>query len=195
MDGQQGVEFKNHSSSDAPAASAPVLRRYEADGEPAPQLMATLAAAPAALLAYDQLLHLLRAHSTLTAQEIHVVFLTASFENECLYCVAGHSAVARAEGVPPAVVQAIRDGHRLPDARLQALRRFCAQLVIGRGFVAPEHRRAFFEAGYTPAQALDVIAAVAAKTISNYTCQVTGTPLDQAMRDDDWAPPTQLSAA
>ena len=195
MPQQAGARFTQHSSADAPEASAPVLRRHHPDGEAAPHLLAVLAASPAALLAYDQLLQQLRAHSTLSAEALHVVFLTASYENECAYCVAGHSAVARADGVRPAVIQAIRDGQRLGEPALEALRHFCAQLVIGRGFVPPDDLQAFLAAGYTQAQVLDVITAVAAKTISNYTCQVTGTPLDEAVRGDDWVPPTQLSAA
>lgn len=195
MNSSQAIEFKQHSSESAPAACADMLAAMEREGSGVPNLVGVLAESPAALHAYASLHQINAEHSSLTAQQQHVVFLTASYENECAYCVAGHSAAAKADGVDTRLINALRDGNQLPDASLETLRSFTAELVIGRGFVGQHSLRAMLDAGYTRANVLDVIVAIASKTISNYVCQLTGVPLDDAAHRHAWTPPTALSAA
>lgn len=195
MPNSQAIEFKKHSSESAPAACREMLAALEREGKGVPNLVGVLAESPAALHSYVSLHQINAARSSLTAVQQHVVFLTASFENECAYCMAGHSAAAKADGVDARIVNALRDGNHLPDDSLETLRGFTAELVIGRGFVAQHSLQRMLGAGYTRANVLDVIVAVASKTISNYVCQLVGIPLDDAALSHAWTPPSNLSAA
>ena len=51
------------------------------------------------------------------------------------------------------------------------------------------HSIAFFDAGYSDVQALEVILGLAVKTMSNYTNSVAGTPLDKAVQKLAWRKP------
>ena len=84
------------------------------------------------------------------------------------------------------VIEGVRTRQALPDKRLEALRRFTRAVVSERGWVPTQEREAFFAAGYGPEQVLDVITAVAMKTISNYTNHLASTPLDAAFQQAAW---------
>lgn len=55
-----------------------------------------------------------------------------------------------------------------------------------RGRPDRNHVEAFLAAGFTEKQILDVVLAIAVKTISNYTNHLFGTPLDAAFRPREW---------
>jgi alkylhydroperoxidase family enzyme len=64
----------------------------------------------------------------------------------------------------------------LTDPKLEALRTFVLALIEQRGAVAESEKQAFFAAGYTPRQALEILLGVALKTITNYTNALARTP-------------------
>ncbi|MGF1588067.1 MAG: hypothetical protein ACFCU7_02295 [Pleurocapsa sp.] len=49
---------------------------------------------------------------------------------------------------------------------------------------------AFYQVGYTPQQALEVVLGIAIKTMSNYTNSIAGTPLDDVVKSYHWKKPT-----
>jgi alkylhydroperoxidase family enzyme len=55
-----------------------------------------------------------------------------------------------------------------------------------RGAVSDEEKRAFFDAGYTPRQALEVILGIALKTITNYTNALAHAPPNAEFGDAVW---------
>ena len=50
--------------------------------------------------------------------------------------------------------------------------------------------QAFFDAGYSDVQALEVILGLATKLMSNYTNSIAGTPLDKEVEKLRWSKPT-----
>ena len=66
-----------------------------------------MAESPALLAGYSALWDLF-SKSTLTPHEQQVVYLTSNFENDCHYCMAGHSTLAKMIKVDPAVIDALR---------------------------------------------------------------------------------------
>jgi len=60
-------------------------------------------------------------NTMLSPLEQQVVFMTANFENNCHYCVPGHTWMMKASKMPDDVIDALREGTELPDAKLQAL--------------------------------------------------------------------------
>lgn len=99
----------------------------------------------------------------------------------CEYCVSGHSVPATTAGRATASIEALRGGGDLSDPRQQARRRFVVAVVEPRGMAGDAAVEAFLAAGFTEAQALEVVLTVATETISDDVDQLTPTPLDALM--------------
>ena len=64
-----------------------------------------------------------------------------------------------------------------------------AYLIVGQTRFAFSALKAFFDAGYTDVQALEVVLGLAVKLMSNYTNSIAGTPLDKAVERLRWRKP------
>ena len=185
--------FTRHTQATAPAPAGEALAKIQKAWGFVPNLHATLAESPVALEGYDALFNLV-GRGTLSPAEQQVAFLTVSRLNECEYCVSGHTVLAGHAKLDAASIDALRDGTRLADARLQALAVFTAAVVEQRGRLAPAQTEAFLAAGFTRAQVLEVVLIVATKTISNYVNHLTETPFDAFMAKTLWHAPTRQAA-
>lgn len=181
------TDFPDHTRETAPASAQPTLDAAQKTYGMIPNLFRKMAEAPAAL---DGYWHLARAFdgSSFSPIEQQVVLIAASVRNECTYCVAVHSSLADMARAPEAVVEALRTGKPVPDARLEALRRFTEAVVDQRGWVPPETVQAFLDAGFNRGQVLEVILGVGLKTLSNYTNHLAQTELDDAFKARAWTP-------
>lgn len=186
--------FPIHTPETAPEAARPILAATKAGWGFVPNLHAKLAGAPVALRAYGQLFELF-GQTSFSPAEQQVAYLTVSAIHECEYCVSGHTVLAGKAGLDAGTTEALREGRQLPDARLQALRSFTAALVLERGRVQPGELEAFLAAGYTETQVLELLLAIAAKTISNYANHLAGTPLDAFMAKTAWVAPSRRQRA
>lgn len=186
--------FPLHEIETAPEAAKPVLQGAKEGFGMVPNLHKVLAEAPAALEGYATLWGLFD-KSSFTPAERQVVYLTSNYENECRYCMAGHSVLAKGAGVANDAIEAIREGNPIDDVKLEALRAFTSKVVVNRGWVSEADVEAFLEAGYTRQHVLEVILGVAVKVISNYTNHVAETPLDDFMSATVWPPPTKRDRA
>lgn len=187
------TKLQVHTIDSAPEKSKPILEKAQKGLGFVPNLYGVLADSPAMLEAYTTLGGILD-RGSFSATERQVVLLTTSFENECDYCMGAHSTIAGMQKVPDEVVQALRDGSPLPDARLEALRTFTRKLVGERGWVSDADVETFLAAGFERAQLLEVILGVGLKTLSNYTNHVSKTPLDEAFQRNSWTSPSKVSA-
>src|ERR1700712_5067306 len=105
----------------APEASKPVLEGIQKAFGFIPNLMATFANNPAVLQGYLALDGAFEKGS-FTPVERQVILLSASVENDCNYCVAAHSTIAKGFLHAPAeVIAAVRNNVAGPDARINAL--------------------------------------------------------------------------
>ncbi len=187
------VQFEVHSVETAPGPSQELLVQVRKKIGFVPSMMGVLAASPAALKAYVGLDEAYES-SSLTPTERQVVLLTVSFENECHYCMAAHSVVARMQHMQESVLEALREGSRLPDSKLESLRVFTQQVVRKRGWISRDEIEAFLQAGYTKATVLEVLVGVTLKTLSNYANHIAHTPVDAAFRSQAWSPPRSHAA-
>jgi uncharacterized peroxidase-related enzyme len=152
-----------------------------------PNMYANMANAPGLLETYLSGYKLFRAESGFTPPEQEVVFLTISRDNGCGYCLAAHTMIAeKMSHVPAAVLDAIRRGAELPDAKLQALSVFTHVMDETRGRPNPAEMAAFLAAGYSERHVLEVILAIAVKTLSNYTNHIFHTRTDPAFASYGW---------
>lgn len=179
--------FKAHTVETAPAKSAEVLRGVHEKMGFIPNLFAHLAESPTATKAYTQLSELL-GQSSLSPQELQITLLTTSVENRCHFCVAAHTAGGTSAEVAQATLDAIREGATPQDHRDAALVRFVRQVVRERGWVNEPEVRSFVDAGFSEAQVLDVITAVALKTLSNYSNHMTNPALNPELEKFAWRP-------
>ncbi len=181
-------DFPIHTPESAPAEAGDFLRELAKGYGFIPNLAGIMATAPALMRGYFQLNQLFE-QTSLSAPERQVVLLAASYTNTCDYCMAAHTTLAKMAGVPQGSIDALRAGQPLPDERLEALRRFTQAVVERRGHMPEADLQAFYDAGFTAQNVLEVVLGVGMKTLSNYTNHLAGTPLDSAFADKEWRPP------
>jgi alkylhydroperoxidase family enzyme len=88
--------------------------------------------------------------------------------------------------VPREVTDAIREDRRIPDPKLAALSAFTRAMVQTRGRPSRQDVADFLAVGYSERQVLEIILAIAVKTLSNYTNHLFGTPVDPAFAARVW---------
>ncbi len=177
-------------TADAPEGSRDLLESARAQLGGVPNMYAAMAHSPGLLSTYRSGYEDFRRRSGFTAAEQEVIFLSISRYHRCTYCVAAHSAIADRNRVPTEVTDAIRAGEPIADPRLQALNRFTTSMVDTRGRPSEEDLREFLDAGYTETQVLDIILAIAVKTLSNYTNHLFDTPPDPSFAHRAWTATT-----
>jgi uncharacterized peroxidase-related enzyme len=140
-----------------------------------PNLYATIAHSDTALSTY---LTLQNAKSSLSAKAREVVNLAVSEVNQCAYCLAAHSMLGKMVGFTEDQVLQIRAGTAPFDARLDALARLVRNVVQTRGHSDNAVVQAFFDAGWSEGNLVDVMVVIGDKTISNYLHSTTKIPVD-----------------
>ncbi|QIT56090.1 carboxymuconolactone decarboxylase family protein [Aquisalimonas sp. 2447] len=146
-----------------------------------PNMYGAMANAPGVLTTYQHGYAYLRQNSGFTPQQQEVVFLTISVANGCGYCRSAHGTIAdNMSKVPKEVTDAILDGKPAPDETLAALQRFVQVMFDTRGKPEPSDVETFKAAGFSERHVMEVILALAVKTLSNYTNHIFHTPVDDA---------------
>ncbi|MBS1793212.1 MAG: carboxymuconolactone decarboxylase family protein [Acidobacteria bacterium] len=140
-----------------------------------PNLYAFFARNETALADY---LALQNRRSTLRAKEREIINLVVSQVNNCEYCLAAHTTIAKMQGFTPEQIIEIRRGRISFDEKFAALARFVRETTVNRGRPSDEALEALFAAGYTEANLIDVVIAIGDKTISNYLNSATRIPVD-----------------
>lgn len=169
-----------------PAVRTALERAKKATGF-IPNMYAGMANSPGMLETYLDGYARFRSDSGFTPVEQEVVLLTISQGNACEYCVAAHSFVAeQVSKVPAPVIEAIRNGQPIADAKLAALNAMTATLLATRGLPKIADVEAFLRAGYEERQLLEIILAIAVKTLSNYANHLLHTPLDAMFAARAW---------
>ena len=152
-----------------------------------PKMYEGMAKAPAVLDTYLHGYELFRQDSGFTPPEQEVVFLTVSRLNGCGYCMSAHSMLAdKLSQVPADVVEAIRNDTRIPDERLAALSHFTRVMFETRGKPTEDDVKAFLDAGFEEQQVLQIVLALAVKTLSNYANHINHPELDDAFAEHAW---------
>lgn len=181
------IDFPTHTLESAPEASRPALEAARAKFGMLPNILGKLASSPAATHGYLAISGAFAEHARLDPAEQQVVLIATSVENGCEYCVAAHSTLAPSTGLSEEALAALRSGGPLPDPRLDAIARFTRAVVRGRGWVDEAQQREFLDAGFEPAHMLDVVAGVAAKTLSNYANHLTRPEVDRPFQARVWS--------
>lgn len=176
----------------APEAAKAGLQAAQANNGFLPNLVRLLANAPTALETY-QTVSAINARSGLSLAEREAVQITAAATHGCGFCVAGHTAVSyKKAGLTEAVVEALRESRKVPDDRLNAVAEFTRAVISSRGAVAEAEAAAFRTAGFSDANALEVVLGVSLATLCNFANNLGQPPLNDELRPYAW---TNTSAA
>jgi AhpD family alkylhydroperoxidase len=169
----------------APEASKPALRDLQSAFGMIPNVAGTMATSPVLINSLVGLFG--RVHGgSFTEAQIQAVLLTNAVTNGCTWAVAFHSALALKEGLTPADVEAIRAGRSPKDGKLGALWTLARTLIETRGRIDDQLAEQFLATGFGMNHLLEVIAVVAASTITNYTANVTKPPLEAPFQAHAW---------
>ena len=169
----------------APAKSRPALQALQGAFGMIPNVAGAMATSPVLI---DSLVALFgKVHGgSFTEAQIQTLLLTNAVTNGCAWAVAFHTGLALKEGLDQADVEAIRERRVPKDATSAALSTFARPLIEKRGRVDEDDVDAFVAAGFRKEHALEVIAVVAASTITNYTGSVTKPPVDEPFQAYVW---------
>jgi uncharacterized peroxidase-related enzyme len=186
------TDFDIHTITTAPEKSSALLSGVKTSMGFIPNVFAVIAESPQALEGFISLNSLFGA-SSFTGEEQLVIQLAASIQNECVYCVAGHSAFADSLGVAQEGVCAMREGRVVENPRLQVLNHTVKELIQGGGQVSETVVSEFLAAGFSKAQFFEVVLGICVKTFSNYVSNALTVPLDQAFQAHAWERPSQVN--
>lgn len=169
----------------APEKSKPAIEQLQKAFGSLPNLPAVIANSPKLINALVGLFA--QVHSPgLSEAENQIVLLTDAVTNSSAYAVAFHTTLALQQGISSEETNAIREGRLPKDKRFVALSKLAKALIEKRGHLSEQELESFIAAGFTKEQILEVIAIVAASTITNYTGTIAKPPLEEAFQEHAW---------
>jgi AhpD family alkylhydroperoxidase len=179
-------QFPVYTIDTAPEASKPALRDLQAAFGIIPNIAGAMATSSVLINSLVGLFG--RVHGgSFTEAQIQTLLLTDAVTNACAWAVAFHTTLALKEGLTAPDVDAIRAGRSPGGRKLGALSTLARTLIEKRGRIADPDREAFLAAGFGRDHLLEVIAVVAASTITNYTGNVTNPPLEAPFQAHIWS--------
>jgi AhpD family alkylhydroperoxidase len=174
-----------HTIASAPEKSKPALEWLQQAFGVLPNLPAVIANSPKLIISLVGLFQ--QVHSPgLTEAENQIVLLTDAVTNSCTYAVAFHTALALQQGISSEETDAIRERRVPSDKRFAALSTLAKTLIEKRGHLSEQELDSFIAAGFTREQVLEVVAIVAASTITNYAGTIANPPLEEPFRQYAW---------
>ena len=180
--------FPIHTIDTAPEGSKETLVRVKEALGMVPNLAAGMAESPTLLRAFFAAREIY-SQGTLSPIDIQVLSLTNAFENGCEWCMAFHSAGALRDGLPKEALEDLRDGHAPRDPRLRALSDLSRAMVRNRGKVSERDLQAFYAAGFSRAQALEVVLGAGFSVMANFSGHLVHAPLGAALEPHAWTEP------
>ena len=180
------TDFATHTIETAPEAAKPLLEGAQKKYGFVPNLLGTMAEAPALLESYMTLGGIM-GKTALSETERQIILMTNNRLNGCTYCMAAHTTIAQGAGVPEDVITALRNNSPIADAKLEALRQFSIVVNETRGWPTDADIAALIAAGYTKQTVLEVVLATAFKVLSNYTNHIASTDVDAAFAKNEWS--------
>jgi uncharacterized peroxidase-related enzyme len=177
--------YQIHTIASAPEKSKPALEQLQQAFGFIPNLAAAISNSPKLLTAFAAVFQQVHS-SSLSEQEIQIVLLTDAVANSCAYAVALHTALALQQGVRSEETDAIRARRAPQDRRFAALSTLARTLIEKRGHLSEHELDAFLADGFTKEQILEVIAVVAASTITNYAAAIANARLEDQFQPFAW---------
>jgi AhpD family alkylhydroperoxidase len=180
--------FQIHTIASAPEQSKPALEALRKAFGMIPNIAGAMATSPVlinSLVGLFQKVH----GGSFTEVQIQVLLLTNAVTNACSWAVAFHTALALEAGLDASDVQAIRAGRAPAKGKHAALSVLAKTMIERRGRLDDQDVDGFIAAGFSKDHLLEVIAVVAASTITNYTGSVANPAVEAPFRAHVWTAP------
>ena len=160
----------------AGSATTKLLETVEKKMGTVPNIIATMANAPAVANAYLGFSQSLSTGS-LTPRLREQIALVVGETNLCGYCVAAHTAIGKRVGLSE---QETCDARRAVavDGKEAAAIEFARKIVTDRGFVSDSDFQRLRQSGYTDGEIAEIVANVALNIFTNYFNHVAETEVD-----------------
>lgn len=139
-----------------------------------PNLYATIAYSRNGL---ERFLAYQNAKTSLSNKEKEAVNLIVSQVNACIYCQSAHLVLGKMNGFTDEQLTEIRHA-KSSDNKLNALVALAAEITKNRGYAGETNVDAFFAAGYTQENLVDLILQISDKTAMNYLHNLTKITVD-----------------
>ena len=179
------TDFSVHTLESAPPRSKPALQQLQSAFGMVPNLIGAMSTSPVLINSLVGLFGNVH-EGSFTEAQVQIVLLTDAVTNASTWAVAFHTTLALKAGIDPVDVQAIRGGRLPKDETFAALSGLAKTMIEKRGRLDDEDVNRFLAAGFGKDQLLEVVAAVAASTITNYTASITKPPLDAPFQAYAW---------
>jgi uncharacterized peroxidase-related enzyme len=160
----------------APAQSAPILDAVNRQLGSVPNLFRLLSVSPAALTGFTSLSGALA--KTLDAKTRTRISMAVAQVNGCDYCLSAHNYIGlNLNKLPQDELTRNRSGHSA-DARAEAAVAFAGRVTETRGKVGDAELDAVRAAGFSDAEIIEIVGAVAENVFTNFLNNVAKTEID-----------------
>lgn len=164
--------FTDLTESDVDPRGREILAAMRAELGGVPRALARMVVSPALFDAFRTAAVAFE-HTSLTPVERELAILVLARDFDCSVCRTMHSHIAAKVGARDVAARVLA-GESLDDPRLAALEQFVREVVTTRADVSPATWDTFLAAGYTRAQALELLIGVGAYTMSTFANRLTG---------------------
>lgn len=178
-------DFPIHTLETAPAGAGAALNGLKNAFGFVPNIAGAMATSPVLINCLATVFQNVHGGS-FTEQQIQVLLLTNAVTNACEWAVGFHTFLALQQGIAASDVDAIRNGGLPAEPKSAALSRLARTLIETRGRLPETDMDRFLQAGFGKEELLEVIAVVAASTITNYTGSVTRPTLEPPFDTHAW---------
>lgn len=169
------LEFQTHET--APEAARPILAEFAKAGK-MKNIFAAMANSPASMEGYLGMSRAL-GKGTLGNKAREAIALYLAHRNQCDYCVAAHTTLAKALHYDDRQIAAFRHGEASGDAKADAAVRFAKTLVQTMYHGPSDHElQVARDAGLTDGELLEVACCVCLNFFTNFVNHINHTEID-----------------
>jgi uncharacterized peroxidase-related enzyme len=159
------------------AESQAILESVEKKMGKIPNLYATIGYSSSALKAMLDTEASLSHDSSFSAKEREAINLIVSQVNNCDYCLAAHTMLAKMKGFTDDDTITVRKGE-YADAKLNSVLKLAKSISSNKGAADDSALHNFFEAGYDEKALIELNALIALRSFTNYVFANTQIPID-----------------
>lgn len=158
-------------------ASKSILEAVQSKMGKIPNLYATIGYSSAALKAMLDAESTLSQDSSYTAKEREAINLIVSQVNNCDYCLAAHTMLAKLKGFSEEDTINIRKGE-FSDAKLNMVLQLAKSIADNKGAAKQDDLENFFKAGYDEKALIELISLISLRSFTNFVFANTKIPVD-----------------
>ena len=110
-------------------------------------------------------------------KEIEAIKLAVAEANNCDYCKAAHTAIAKMNGFTEEETVQLRNA-TIADEKLNVLTNLAKGVALNAGHVGDDIKEKFFALGYDESALIEFVSVVVSITFTNYVHAITKVPVD-----------------